>query len=177
MTCVTPSNPDPIPAGEHYDVYQTIAKTGGLLTDDRDLYKDDMASLMERCRSSLAAVGLDPEEARRAIEELQQVPPAKAPIPVLLQEEPDPRFAKRDNKPWSDQRIDQFARVALLPAPTFADAEVHQMTLRDMYWLMAQDASSANELAQTIALYRAAVFKAFKEKLAAVTAEVEKKRT
>ncbi|KAI9032220.1 DNA polymerase gamma, catalytic subunit [Hyaloraphidium curvatum] len=174
MTCVTPSNLEPIPPGVSYDVYQTIDKTGGRLAASEALYRDDSAAVVERCRAALAAVGIEGEDAERAIAELQQVPlaPQSEPDLVLPQDELRGKSRRKtEGRGWSDERVDQFARLVLLPTPPGQADSVHAMTLRDQYWLAAQDAKDVGELVQTIGQYRAVVGKAFKDRIAAISAK------
>jgi hypothetical protein len=165
MACITPSNPTPIPPGESFDIYQTSHKTLGVL-GNAEAYTDSLDTLLKRTLESLESLGFDSTEAQSHLESLLTPPPISEPTPTLLQP------PSTDSRPFSDSRLDVFSRTVLLPSPApIEGTEMHPMTLRDMYWLAAQDAKDANELSKVVGRYRSSVYRAFKERLAALGGE------
>lgn len=167
MPCVTPSNPDPIPPGESFNIYQIVKATGGRLGED-SAYADTAQALIDRTRYKSFGVGISPGDIDKLIADLRIPPKRKEVVPTLLQDEQ--QQPEQTRRPWSDSRIDLFARTVLLPTPTYSGMKVHPLTLRDSNWLAAQDAENAADLAGIISKYRSSVFRAFKERLASITA-------
>lgn len=133
-------------------------------------YEDNVEDVLARCKKAMARVGIEGEEAEAALEHLATPPPT---LPTNEDATPPVDEPPDSNRKWSDRRIDAFARLVLLPSPPNPTSQIHQMTLRDKYWLQSQDCKDREELVQVLGKYRGSVIRAFRERVAKITKEME----
>jgi DNA polymerase gamma 1 len=156
MTCVTPSNPEAVPSGEHFDVHETLKVTDGSLGTP-EMYERGKEHVKRDLREIWIRLGMSPEEADEEMGQLEfKITHQETSIDEQVTADED-LFSGRITVPtsarqWTLQLVDDLGKRIQVPGPL-------KCSLHDKYWLLLQDAGSKEEVDAVLKKYKDDVVK------------------